>query len=54
MKALDPIEFNAVSAAVAAGARKKVRLGDMLVATGLITDAQLQSALAEQKRSGRR
>jgi MSHA biogenesis protein MshE len=38
----------------AAGARPKLRLGDMLVAQGVITSAQLTGALAEQKRSGRR
>ena len=34
--------------------RKKVRLGELLVENGLITSEQLNTALAEQKRSGRR
>ncbi len=34
------------------GAKQKVRIGDLLVANGEITEAQLMSALAEQKRSG--
>jgi len=32
--------------------RKKVRLGELLVECGIITDEQLASALAEQKRTG--
>ncbi len=35
-------------------ARKKVRLGELLLEHKLITDEQLQTALAEQKRSGRK
>ncbi len=35
-------------------ARKKVRLGELLVRDGLITEDQLKTALAEQKRRGRR
>jgi MSHA biogenesis protein MshE len=34
--------------------RKKVRLGELLVEQKIITDEQLQQALAEQKRSGRK
>jgi MSHA biogenesis protein MshE len=34
--------------------RERVRLGDMLVAQGVITQAQLDTALANQKQSGRR
>jgi MSHA biogenesis protein MshE len=34
--------------------RVKVRLGDLLLQSGLINDAQLQSALAEQRQSGRK
>ncbi len=34
--------------------RKKVRLGELLVEQKIITDAQLEQALAEQKRSGRK
>ncbi len=34
--------------------RKKVRLGELLVEQKVITDAQLEQALAEQKRSGRK
>ena len=33
-------------------AQRKVRLGDLLVQTGLISEAQLQLALQEQKRTG--
>jgi MSHA biogenesis protein MshE len=35
-------------------ARKKVRLGELLLEHKLITEEQLQSALAEQKRTGRK
>jgi len=34
--------------------RAKVRLGDLLVEKGLISETQLQSALAEQRKSGRK
>lgn len=34
--------------------RKKVRIGDLLVQNGVITDEQLMTALAEQKKSGRK
>ncbi len=34
--------------------RKKIRLGDLLVEQGLITDDQLQMALQEQKKMGRK
>jgi len=34
--------------------RKKIRLGDLLVEQGLITEAQLQTALGEQKKLGRK
>lgn len=34
--------------------RKKIRLGDLLVQDGLITEEQLQAALSEQKRQGRK
>ncbi|MDD5177399.1 MAG: GspE/PulE family protein [Sterolibacterium sp.] len=33
---------------------EKIRLGDLLITQGLLTDEQLQLALAEQKRSGRK
>jgi hypothetical protein len=33
---------------------KKIRLGDLLVEKGLITDDQLQHALGEQKKLGRK
>ena len=36
------------------GRPEKIRLGDMLVAQKIITPAQLQAGLAEQKKSGRR
>ena len=32
--------------------RKKIRLGDLLVQKGIITEEQLQTALAEQKARG--
>jgi MSHA biogenesis protein MshE len=35
-------------------AKKKIRVGDLLVEKGLITDAQLMDALAEQKRTGKK
>ena len=35
-----------------AGARKKIRIGDLLVEAGAITDEQLQEALAKQKEEG--
>jgi MSHA biogenesis protein MshE len=41
-------------AALAAAARPRLRLGDMLVAQNVISAAQLQAALAEQRRSGRK
>ncbi|MFN9028959.1 MAG: GspE/PulE family protein [Betaproteobacteria bacterium] len=48
-------EYPAVQrAAAGARARDTLRLGDLLAAQGVITAAQLQVALAEQKRSGRR
>lgn len=34
--------------------RKKIRIGDLLVAAGAITDEQLQEALAQQKESGQK
>ncbi|MFT5450939.1 MAG: MSHA biogenesis protein MshE [Enterobacterales bacterium] len=37
-----------------ASGMKKIRLGDLLVKEGLITEEQLMSALAEQKTSGRK
>ena len=37
-----------------AGARKKIRIGDLLVEAGAITEEQLQEALAKQKESGGR
>ncbi len=33
---------------------KKVRLGELLIEKGLITDSQLQLALGEQKKLGRK
>jgi len=33
---------------------KKIRIGDLLIEHGLITEAQLQTALAEQKQSGKK
>ena len=33
---------------------KKIRLGDLLVEKGLVTDEQLQIALSEQKKLGRK
>lgn len=34
--------------------RKKVRLGDLLIELKLISQAQLEQALADQKKSGRK
>ena len=34
------------------GARKKIRIGDLLVEAGAITSEQLQEALAKQKEEG--
>ena len=36
------------------GARKKIRIGDLLVEAGAITEEQLQEALAKQKEEGGR
>ena len=33
---------------------KRVRIGDVLIARKLITESQLEDALAEQKRTGRK
>lgn len=33
---------------------EKIRLGDLLIKQGLLTDEQLKLALEEQKRSGRK
>ena len=35
-------------------AKKKIRVGDLLVEKGLISNDQLMSALAEQKRTGQK
>ena len=35
-------------------ARRKIRIGDLLVNEGIISDSQLQAALTEQKRTGRK
>ena len=37
-----------------AGPRKKIRLGDLLVEKGAITEAQLMQALGDQKKTGRK
>ena len=37
-----------------AGARKKIRVGDLLVEAGAITEDQLQQALEKQKEDGGR
>jgi MSHA biogenesis protein MshE len=51
----DRYEQAAVSAASAAArARQRLRLGDMLVAQNVISAVQLQAALEEQRRSGRK
>ena len=34
--------------------RLRLRLGDLLVQEGIISDGQLQQALADQKQSGRK
>jgi len=51
----DRFEQAAVAAASAAArARQRLRLGDMLVAQNVISAVQLQAALDEQRRSGRK
>jgi len=51
----DRYEQAAVAAASAAArARQRLRLGDMLVAQNVISAVQLQAALEEQRRSGRK
>jgi MSHA biogenesis protein MshE len=51
----DRYEQAAVAAASAAArARQRLRLGDMLVAQNVISAVQLQTALEEQRRSGRK
>jgi MSHA biogenesis protein MshE len=50
----DRNEQAAVAQATGARPKQRLRLGDMLVAEGVITPAQLQAALEEQRRSGRR
>ncbi|HEV3017380.1 MAG TPA: hypothetical protein VGY49_00005, partial [Burkholderiaceae bacterium] len=37
-----------------AGPRQRLRLGELLVTQGVVTSAQLEGALTERKRSGRR
>ncbi|HTT10647.1 MAG TPA: GspE/PulE family protein [Burkholderiaceae bacterium] len=55
MKLDDRFEQAAVAAASAAArARQRLRLGDMLVAQNVISAVQLQAALDEQRRSGRK
>jgi len=61
MKLNNPDELAAIAATpagmathVASNTKTKLRLGDMLVAQGVISPTQLSGALAEQKRSGRR
>ena len=34
--------------------KKKIRIGDLLIQNGLITEEQLMTALAEQKKTGRK
>jgi len=43
-----------VAVAKPADARQRLRLRELLVLKGVLTPAQLESALAERKRSGRR
>lgn len=38
---------------MAEGARKKIRIGDLLVEQGLITEDQLKAALSDQRNSGK-
>jgi MSHA biogenesis protein MshE len=55
LKLDDRYEQAAVAAASAAArARQRLRLGDMLVAQNVISAVQLQAALEEQRRSGRK
>ena len=39
---------------VTAPRRQKIRIGDLLVQNRVISEAQLEAALAEQKKSGRK
>ena len=36
------------------GPQRKIRIGDLLVSNGVITEAQLMAALAEQKKTGQK
>jgi MSHA biogenesis protein MshE len=57
MKPADGLEQAALLQVVEpkpAGARQKLRLGELLVAQGVVTAQQLEVALGERKRSGRR
>ena len=40
--------------AASAGPRRKIRIGDLLVSNGVISETQLLSALAEQKKTGQK
>jgi len=48
------VALEKASTAASARPQQRLRLGDMLVAAGVITTAQLQAALDEQRRSGRK
>jgi len=42
------------TAATVGGPRRKIRIGDLLVSNGVVSEAQLLSALAEQKKTGQK
>ena len=48
----DAVKQNAGSAQPAEKSRKKIRIGDLLVQNKVISEAQLMTALAEQKKTG--
>lgn len=47
-------DLSADNKAAAQAPHRKVRIGDLLVSNGVITEAQLMSALAEQKKTGQK
>ena len=47
-------ELNRDTDAGSAGPRRKIRIGDLLVSNGVISETQLLSALAEQKKTGQK
>ncbi len=47
-------DLSADTKAAAQAPQRKIRIGDLLVSNGVITEAQLMSALAEQKKTGQK